>query len=492
MSQGMEERNLVPRWRPFRMSAALGELGDNSATQNPGGGTRPELEPLIKFTEAPSLHTAADALSLAFSLSDPSPLRPVVEFVESANTSVLLTVAAAKVRCRLDQVPTNHDDTWFHADNRRETVGKLRDELRKRPRNPTKWVDLALAQTMLGETGKARRSLYTALGLAPTNRFVLRSAVRFFIHVEDPEAAQNVLKDAKGSPDPWLLAAQVASDEAAGSSPTSMREALTVLSSGKFSSWELSELACTVAHAEFNDGRDKRARRFLDLARTEPTENAAAQLAFESLRGGFNAKPVHEPQRRFEAEAIEASGRKDWNRAILSGIKWQNDQPFAVEPAAFLSYVAAVGAEKYDIAEQAALTGRLANPQDATIANNLAFALANQGKYDEAARILALGPTPQNDLESFVYSATRGLMAFRRGSLVEGRKRYNHAVQSCLDLGLSDKAALAASFWAREEVRAGTSEAAEVVKKASTLASFSPESDASVVLGRLSGASTAI
>lgn len=492
VSQGMEERNLVPRWRPFKVSAALGELADKTPTGNRSAGISADMEPLSKFTEAPSLHRAADALSLAFSLTDPTPLRPVVEFVEAANTSSLLAAAAARVRRQLDQVTFDCDDTWFRVEDRQTAVGKIRDELRRRPRNPTKWVDLALAQTLLGQSGKARRSLSTALSLAPANRFILRSAVRFFIHVEDPEAAQNVLRETRGSSDPWILAAKIASDEAAGASPTFMKEALMVLSSQNFSSWELSELACTVAHAEFNSGRDKRARKFLDLARTEPTENAAAQLAFESLRGGFIAKPVHEPERRFEAEAIEASGRRDWRGAIESGLKWQNDQPFAVEPAAFLSYVAAVGAERYDIAEQAASTGRLANPQDATIANNLAFALANQGKYDEADTILAHGPIPQNEVETFVYSATRGLMAFRRGSLEEGRERYSHAVQSCLDLGLTDKAALAASFWAREEVYANTMEAVEVVNRAFALARRAPESDASVVLSRLPEALPAI
>ncbi|KRE65667.1 hypothetical protein ASG92_16945 [Arthrobacter sp. Soil736] len=446
------------------------------------------MEALYAFNAAPTLHRAADALGLAFSLDDPAPLRPVVEFIESTNTNSLLAAAAAQVRRHLEQIPMTGDETWFRVEDRNAAVGSIRDELRRRPHNPTKWVDLALAQTLLGQPGKAKRSLSTALTLAPLNRFVLRSAVRFFMHIEDPEAAQYALKNAKGSSDPWILAAEIASDEAAGSAPSSMKEALLVLASGNFSAWELSELACTVAHAEFNGGRDKRARKFLNQARPQPTENAAAQIAFESQRGGFTIRPVKEPERRFEAEAIEARWRKDWSAAMDSGLKWQNDQPFAVEPATFLSYVAAVGAERYDIAEQAARTGRLANPQDATIANNLAFALANQDKYEEAAAILADCPSPQDAQESAVYSATRGLVAFRGGSVEAGREGYRQAVQSCLDLGLPDKAALAASFWAREEVRAKTPSAIEIVNTAARLAGHAPSSDAEVVLARLSEA----
>lgn len=484
-SQGSEERNLVPRWRPFRVSAALGELASSSVPNQPSM-RLPDMEALHAFNTAPTLHTASDALGLAFSLQDPAPLRPVVEFIESAKANSLLAAAAAQVRRRLDQVPITGEETWFRVDARHAVVSHIREELGRKPRNPTKWVDLALAQTLLGQSGKARRSITTALALAPLNRFVLRSAVRFFIHIEDPEAAQYTLKSAKGSSDPWILAAEIASDEAAGSAPSSMKEALFVLSSGNFSSWAISELACTVAHAEFNGGRDKRARKFLDQASPQPTENAAAQIAFESQRGGFTVRPAQDPERRFEAEALEARWQKDWSAAMNSGLKWQNDQPFAVEPAAFLSYVAAVGAERYDIAEQAARTGRLANPQDATIANNLAFALANQDKHDEAKAILANCPPPEDAREAAVYSATRGLVAFRGGLVEEGREGYSQAVESCLDLGLPDNAALAASYWAREEVRAKTPSAIEIIKTAVTLAGRAPSSDAEVVLARLS------
>lgn len=484
-SQGMKERNLVPRWRPFRVSAALGELA-SSAVPNQLSKPVTDMEALHTFNAEPTLQRAADALGLAFSLDNPAPLRPVVEFVESAKANSLLTAAAAEVRRRLDQLPIGGEETWFRVNDRNSAVGSIKEELRRVPRNPTKWVDLALAQTLLGQPSKAARSIMTALALAPFNRFVLRSAVRFFIHIEDPEAAQYALKNAKGSPDPWILAAEIASDEAAGSAPSSMKEALFVLSSGNFSSWAISELACTVAHTEFNGGRDKRARKFLDQASPQPTENAAAQIAFESQRGGFSVRPIREPERRFEAEVLEARWQRDWSAAMDSALKWQNDQPFAVEPATFLSYVAAVGAERYDIAEQAARTGRLANPQDATLANNLAFALANQDKHDEAKAVLATCPPPEDARETAVYSATRGLVAFRGGLMEEGREGYNQAVQSCLDLGLPDKAALAASYWAREEVRAKTPGAIEILNAAVRLAGLAPSSDAEVVLTRFS------
>lgn len=485
-AQGMDERSLIPRWRPFRLSAALGELSSGPRRAPRGSIRQLDLEPLSAFSAAPTLHTAADALSLALSLADPEPLRPIVEFVEAgAGDNALLAASAARVRQQLDCIPVRVEDSWFDVHERNAELRNIRRELQQRPRNPTKWVDLALAQTLLGQTDRAKRSLTTALGLAPLNRFVLRSAVRFFIHAEDPGAAQHALRGAKGSADPWILAAEIASDEAAGTTPTSMKDALFVLASGNFGPWELSELACTVAHSEFNEGRDKRARKFLEQATPEPTENAAAQIVFESNRGGFTAKPVQEPQRRFEAEAREARWRRDWAAAVESGKKWLQDQPFAVEPATFLSYVASVGGERYDVAEQAARTGLLANPLDATLANNLAFSLANQDKAEEAADILAKRPAAHDDQDAAVYTATQGLVAFRRGQWDAGRQQYQLAVRECGNLNLPHQAALAASFWAREEVRVNSPVAHEVIGIAKRLAELVPNSDATLILSRL-------
>ena len=53
--------------------------------------------------------------------------------------------------------------------------------------NPIVWVELARLYIMHDQVEKAERALLTALHLAPDNRFVLRSATRFFIHTDQFE-----------------------------------------------------------------------------------------------------------------------------------------------------------------------------------------------------------------------------------------------------------------------------------------------------------------
>ncbi|KQR80291.1 hypothetical protein ASF98_18525 [Arthrobacter sp. Leaf337] len=221
-------------------------------------------------------------------------------------------------------------------------------------------------------------------------------------------------------------------------------------------------------------------------ATIEPTENAAAQIEFESQRGGFTApKAVLQPQGSFEAAAIEARGREDWNNAIEAGQSWQMDQPFAVEPAMFLSYVAAVGAEDYAAAERAARIGRVANPKDPMLANNLVFALANQDKKIDVDELLSRSAPPRDSREEAVHNATRGLVAFRAGDVQQGRTYYSLATKQSLDLNFPGQAALAASYWAREEIRARSEEAAEIWKLARTLTEHTAERDAEMILSRL-------
>lgn len=472
------------------MATRAGELDSSNANVVLLSSPDQDDEPLRRFHQTPGIHTAGDALGLLSSAPERgSELLPVISFIESSDkASNLLKSAASIFRERIEgREPQVIENQIGGLVDRGSEIGKIRAALRASPRNPTKWVDLALAQTLVGEVAKAERSILTAIGMAPANRFVLRSAVRFYMHIAEPDRARSLFDGSHGSQDPWILAAELTTDTAAEKAPRSMKEALTSLASGNLAPWSLSELACSVAHLEFNEGRDKRAKKILRQALQEPTENAAAQIEFESQRGGFEVpESLTEPPQRHEARAIEASARGDWTTAVINGRKWQLDQPFALEPAMFLSYVAAVGAEDYPAAEKAAEVGRIANPENSMLINNLAFALANQDKVGPARDLFEKPQSHSLDArEQAVRWATEGLIAFREGNVARGRASYERSVRESLDLQLPGQAALAASYWAREEVRAGASDTNDALDAAVALCRRSAHPDASLVLSRI-------
>lgn len=84
------------------------------------------------------------------------------------------------------------------------------------PRNAYAWVDLARLYTILGQTSSADRAIRIAISLAPEDRFVLRSAARYFVHMDDPQAPQRLLNGARATRgDPWLIAAEVSVSQVA-------------------------------------------------------------------------------------------------------------------------------------------------------------------------------------------------------------------------------------------------------------------------------------
>ena len=78
----------------------------------------------------------------------------------------------------------------FKLDTDKRKIRFLRSVLRDWPRNAICWTQLALSYSRLGINKKAERCINIALSLAPHNRYVLRSASRFFVHIdESPRAA---------------------------------------------------------------------------------------------------------------------------------------------------------------------------------------------------------------------------------------------------------------------------------------------------------------
>ncbi len=73
-----------------------------------------------------------------------------------------------------------------------DDIRRLRAELIRYPRNSLAWIDLALAYTRIAKAKRAKRCIESPLTLDSENRFVLRSAVRFFLHTGDLGLAHRI------------------------------------------------------------------------------------------------------------------------------------------------------------------------------------------------------------------------------------------------------------------------------------------------------------
>src|SRR5439155_22265534 len=117
---------------------------------------------------------------------------------------------ARKPASSVPGIPTEFDTHPLGGDHR-SRIRVLRQRSIAEPRNAFVWVDLALLYTTLGLRDQAARAIRIALALAPEDRFVLRCASRFLVHIGDAERAHHILKRSEATPyDPWLMAAEFA------------------------------------------------------------------------------------------------------------------------------------------------------------------------------------------------------------------------------------------------------------------------------------------
>ena len=336
---------------------------------------------------------------------------------------------------------------------------------------------------------RAERAIRIALKLDPTNRFVLRSAARFYIHQGSAEIAHQLLANADSTGnDPWLVAAEIAVASAGNQPPQFVRQGAGMLSDDSIAPMQLTELASAVATLELESGKHGAARKLFRKALIAPTENSVAQAEWASTHvRGLTVDPDRfKVPRLFEARAWGSFTKGEWSGALLDSENWLLDQPFSSRPAMLGSYVALVVFEDHKRARMILERGLIANPSDPILLNNLAFSCASQGLVRDAEK--ALGQIDDGNLDGesrVVVTATHGLVSFRKGLVEQGRAQYLKAINEATRLGLMTSRAMAAIYLAREEGLARSPNSAEAFRRALKESKISPTDSVLLLLERL-------
>jgi len=459
-----EPRRVVPRWRNFLSTVEMGEFSSlKNATQIYQIPTADINAAKRAWNTNRSLFSAGELLATAIQANDISAAKEAAEFIfrhkDECSPFVLRTaqqVLTYRNQLIIEDSPTEAS-LWRQPKFDRKIIGLLRRQLSDFPNDSIRWMDLALAYTISGLHEKARRAIYTALSLGGGNRFIIRSAVRFFVHIDEPDLALRILaKSPSTKHDPWLIAAHIAVADIAKKQSGFQKIAQAMTLSGGHSPFNLSELSSALATSELSFGSDKKSKALFRKSVEDPTENSVAQLRWAEDQLG---KQVIDHQltvpRNFEAEARIALSTARWDDTVKSSREWLCDEPFSSRPAIWGSYVASVVIGNYNEALKIAIEGLKANPYDPTLLNNAAFCEASLNKIKEAEDYLSKIPTAITSNENVAVRATEGLILFRKGLRQEGRKKYLEAIAIAQENDLVRQEALALSFLAREEILAG-------------------------------------
>ena len=471
-------RRVIPRWRDFPTTAALGELGSTSV------GSAPELiradlaESKRLWAQFKNPYTAGDLLAAALVERDWEALEEAATYLLGDDVKVPaftkdIAIHAWKWAHTRAPFPLNDERVESTPIFHHSVIGAIRRSLATFPRDAIYWVELALAYTVIGKAEKARRAIVTALHLSPNDRFVLRCATRCLVHLNDPEMALAVLSHSpRTKSDSWLLAAHVSVSEIIEKSSRFHKQAKQIVSAEDIDPFHLSELNAALATAELSSGNDRRSKKLFRDALVRPTENALAQALWAKmpLVTETEGNLFHVP-RSFEANAMALAFVERWNESLEATEKWRDDEPFSARPASLGSFIAGTANDDHAAAIKFAESGLVASPGDATLLNNLAFSLACSGRLDKAKQALNAISMHDAALEQKVaVVATTGLIAFREGHTAEGRAKYLEAIELAERENLTRHLPAAAIHWALEELRANPNLADEAVRRARELA----------------------
>ena len=431
-----EERNVIPRWRTYEATLRIGELDSIASPRAHGLVVGDFLESkVVDWQRNKTVGHASDLVGAGVTLGREreGEVTKAARFLLREDLSVTPWARGLAKRAlgepdygKAILEPEEIEEAILYGQ-----IKTLRDLLRTEPNDPITWVELSRCYACIGLSEQAMRSMKVAQQLAVENRFVLRSASRLWINLGDPERAYDTIQRTdRTRHDPWLLAAELAIGSIAAKPPRLAKFAQGMLSRGQYSPIHISELASAVATLELGHGSVKKSKRWFNQSLEDPTENSIAQASWASRNYGaisFDLQLLNAPN-TFEAETLSHYFNSEWENAVEKCKLWLYDQPFSSVPCMLGSALASITLEDYSAGEWFANRGLKANPSNFLLLNNLAFALANRGKIEEANMAVSRAAKSQSSpRDQAVLQATRGLLEFRTGNIERGCEFYSNA-----------------------------------------------------------------
>jgi len=464
VTQPDKNRRLLPRWQSSRRSIAAGELISVGRAEPDKLDDVHFEERKREWEETLSLEVGAELLGSAIVLNRTKEVETAARAIADAKSDTTLTLremalrvlGATKELPKLNVVQTQLDKARIYAG-----ISRLRGRLQEYPRSALEWVDLARLYTIIGQNEKAKRSIKIALYLTPEDRFVLRCAARFFVHIERADRALSLLQRAQATKqDPWLMAPEIAIAHVADLPSKTMRLARKELKRKIWSPRNRSELEGALGTFFLEGGSTGQARQMFHNSLEDPTENAIAQAQWAAERAQLEiAEKYLKLPTAHEARALHYRITGKWDRVIENCWQWAGYEPTSIRSMLMGSYAAAIAFEDGRTIIQFSSLGRDTEPHNTTLLNNLAVGFAYTGELEKAWETLGQVIVEEApDLAQPALYATTGLLLFRTGDIEQGRAFYERAIAH--PYSQKDSRVRAVALWhlVREEAHAKTKE----------------------------------
>ena len=473
-----ERKLVIPRWLNYAKASKTRELSYPKATPfvlNKFTQRRLVTE-YLDFKNAPTPHKAADLMGAAFVIGDESIAIELAQYIKkSSGLNKPIHNLASHI---LGEAPYAGPSLTI-----REKIAQSKQFLAEFPNNALGWIERARFYTIAGQVLKADKCVQIALNLAPSDRFVVRSAARFFLHSDKIDDAWTCVKHASDIHfDPWIKATEISIAQVIKKNVKKLK-GLVPTSGTPDNIFHHSELIESYGMLELINGNDHRAKKFFKLAWSNPSHNVVTHSEW-IVRAHFPAM-IDMAEKNF-GESIEAVAWRNFHQAkideaLTAAVEWGLEEPYA-RNAFSLGSCLAFQKHNYDFGIKIVKRGLEANPNDFGLQNNVCFGLLKMNKVTDAENVFLKIAPPVESASKVVYLATKGLLEYKKGQPGPGRNLYLKAIGEAQEFGNKSLLANALLNFAIAEIESNTVEAKEY---ASVALSFSEKIvDGFVVMSR--------
>ena len=335
----------------------------------------------------------------------------------------------------LDPIALRLADKIIHVDEQAEPVtesyviiANLRRRLSQFPNSAISWIDLSRAFAIAGHDEKAKKAAMAALQLAPYDRYIVRCAVRCFLHIGDFDRAWNYIKGASQyNLDPWIKATEVNVALITEHNIPDFKIPANLSSDQIF---HYSELLESAGLLDIISGNDKKAKKKFRIAWSKPSQNVIthAEWILRNRLPGLRESTTLKFEQSLEAKTWVNYINFKLNEALDSAIQWGVEEPYSKYPFLIGSTIA-VNAGYPEFGAKIAMKGLQIAPNDRFIFNGICYASLRAGKVDDASLYIdKLKFNDGTDLDLFC-QATRGLYEFKIKKIDVGRQMYNEVME---------------------------------------------------------------
>jgi len=259
INRDYKNRQIIPRLYPYKYAFYLGEIKPKIRHDLNIKPSKEYLKKEKKWLFNKSLPYAIEFVGEALILNDYNNKNSVeaAKFIlkKQKYISNITKQLANEFLKNPNEIPSFN---LFDIDIYKE-ISLLKKNIRAYSINAINWINIALYYAILGQIEKANHAIRVALNLSPYNRFILRSAARFFLHKGDSEKALSILRNTEYTKyDPWLLASEISVSQVNDTRSSNIKIARNILDHLDVSPKDLSELFGSMGTLEINSGNAKK------------------------------------------------------------------------------------------------------------------------------------------------------------------------------------------------------------------------------------------